>query len=317
MRLLILGGTGFVGRHLVAAALARGHDLTLFDRGLTGPGLFPDLERLAGDREADLAPAVTGRSWDAVVDASGFTPAMVATSAEALADRAGHYVFVSSVSAYADLSAHGIDEEAPLAPDGDTYGARKAESERLLEGSWPGPLLRLRPGLLVGPHDTSGRFGYWVRRVAVGGDVLVPGPPRRHVQVLDARDLAAWLVAAVEARTEGVFNCVGPEAALTMAALLDTCRVVGGADARLVWVEPEALLARGVEPWIDLPLWPSAGFAGFHEVDGRKAFARGLRPRPLAGTVLDVLTWETENVSERRGLTPEREAALLEATGWR
>ena len=316
MRLLVLGGTGFLGRHLVDAALAGGHELTVFDRGRTAPGAVPGVERLYGEREGDLA-ALAGRSWDAVVDASGFTPATVASSAAALSGRVDRYAFVSSVSAYADLRCPHVAEDAPLSRTGGTYGALKAEAERVLMREWRGALLRVRPGLLVGPHDRSGRFAYWVRRVAAGGEILAPGPPERPVQALDARDLVTWLVSAVEVRTDGVFNCVGPEPPVTMADLLETARAVSGADARLVWVEPEALLAHGVEPWIDLPLWPSAEFAGFHDVDGRKAFSHGLRPRPLAETVRDVLAWERENVSERRGLTAEREAALLAATGSR
>ena len=314
MRLLILGGTGFLGRHLLDAALARGHELTLFNRGRTAPGAVRGAERLYGEREGDLA-ALAGRSWDALIDASGFTPATVASSAAALSGRVDHYAFVSSVSAYADLRSARVAEDAALARRGGTYGALKAEAERVLARDWPGAILRVRPGLLVGPHDLSGRFAYWVRRVATGGEVLAPGPPERPVQILDARDLAAWLVAASEASLEGVFNCVGPEAPLTLGELLETCCLVANADARFAWVEPDTLLTLGVEPWIDVPLWPSAEFAGFHEIDGRAAFRHGLRVRPLAETIRDVLAWETENggVWTRRGLTPEREAALLAA----
>jgi 2'-hydroxyisoflavone reductase len=314
VRLLILGGTGFLGRHLVDAALARGHELTLFDRGRTAPGAVRGAERLYGEREGDLA-AMAGRSWDAVIDASGFTPATVATSAGALSGRVDHYAFVSSISAYADLRSPRVAEDAALARRGGTYGALKAEAERVVAREWTGALLRVRPGLLVGPHDRSGRFAYWVRRVQAGGEVLAPGPPQRPVQILDARDLAAWVVAAAEAGIEGVFNCVGPEAPLTLGELLETCRRVADSDARFVWVEPDTLLTLTVEPWIDLPLWPSREFAGFHEIDGRAAFRQGLRVRPLPETIRDVLAWETESggVSTRRGLTREREAALLAA----
>ena len=310
MRLLILGGTGFLGRHLVAAARARGHELTLFDRGRTAPGEVQGAERLYGEREGDLA-ALAGRSWDAVVDASGFTARAVAATAEALAGRADHYVFVSSVSAYADPGATGLREDAELAEAGPGYGAQKAESERVLTRAWSGTVLRLRPGVLAGPHDRSGRLAYWVRRVAAGGEVLVPGPPDRRVQILDARDLAGWLVAMAEARAEGVFNCVGPKEPLTMTELLETCRGTTGADVRFAWVEPEALRELGVEP-DEFPLWP---LPGLHELDGRKAFDRGLAPRPLAETIADVLEWETANsgVSTTRGPTPEREAQLLAA----
>jgi 2'-hydroxyisoflavone reductase len=278
MRLLILGGTGFLGRHLVAAALARGHELTLFDRGRTAPELFPDLDRLYGDRESDLG-ALAGRTWDAVIDASGFTRAAVAASASGLSGRVAHYTFVSSVSAYADLTRPGVDEDAPLAADGPGYGPQKAAAERTLERAWPRTLLRIRPGVLIGPSDQSGRFDYWVRRVAEGGEVLVPGPPGRHVQVLDARDLADWLVGSAESGREGVYNAVGPREPLTMAELLETCRTVTGSDAVPRWLGPDALRR--------LPLLSYA--AGFHQVDGRRAVGAGLRFRPLADTVRDVL----------------------------
>jgi 2'-hydroxyisoflavone reductase len=316
MRLLILGGTGFLGRHLVEAAGARGHELTLFDRGRTAPELFPELERLRGDREGDL-DALRGRVWDAVVDASGYTPQAVERSADTLRGRADHYAFVSSVSAYADLSRPGIDESATLAANGTDYGAAKAAAERVLERAWASPLLRARPGVLVGPHDRSGRFGYWVRRVAAGGDLLVPGPPDRHVQVLDASDLASWLVAAAEARTEGVFNAVGPDEPLTMEELLAACRRVTASDARPVWVDPEFLVTQGLRPWSDVPLWPAGAFAGIHEIDGSRAVRAGLRFRPLEETIADVHAWETAHsrVARPRGPTREREAELLEA--WR
>lgn len=308
-----MGGTGLVGRHLVEAALASGHEPALFERGRTDPGLFPELEHLRGDRDGDLR-ALGRRVWDAVVDASGFRPAAVAASARVLAGSVSHYTFVSSVSAYADLSAPGVDESAPLAhePASEGYGPLKAACERVLEREWRRGLLRVRPGVVSGPGDRSGRLAYWPRRIAAGGDVLVPGPAWRPVQVLDARDLAGWLVSMVERSGTGVLNATGP--ARPFGELVEPCRAETGAGARLVWVDEDFLLAAGVEPWVDLPLWAGGRFAGLCAVDSSRAVAAGLRSRPLAETVLDTLAWDAAHpgASRSRGLSPAREAELLE-----
>src|SRR5215213_1190009 len=219
MRILILGGTVFLGRHVAEAALARGHDLTLFNRGQTNPELFPDVERLRGDRTGDLA-ALSGREWDAVVDTSGYVPRAVRASAELLRDSARHYTFVSSISVYASY-AEAVTEDSPvaqldgasaeeLAPDFSNYGALKALCEEEAERAFGGRALNVRAGLIVGPHDPTGRFTYWPHRIARGGEVLAPGAPRRPVQLIDVRDLAAWIVDSAETGLAGRFNAVSP-----------------------------------------------------------------------------------------------------------
>jgi nucleoside-diphosphate-sugar epimerase len=320
MKLLVLGGTGFLGPHLVTTATTRGHEVTIFNRGRTDPSPPADVEHLVGDRDGSLRP-LAGRTWDAVADTSCFAPPQGRAAAELLAGRVGHYTLLSTVSAYADLSRPGIHEDAELlSSDGgedSTYGARKAAAEHAVEAAFRGPLLRVRPGVLVGPHDTTGRFGFWIRRAARGGDVLVPGPPERPVQVLDARDLAEWLVRMIEARKAGVYNAVGPSEPLTIGELLALCRAVTGGDASFTWVEPAFLLAHGVEPWIDVPLWAAGPFAGFHEIDASAARSEGLVTRPLAATIGDVLAWQRAEPERgrRRGLTPAREQELIRA--WR
>ena len=215
MRLLVLGGTGFLGRHVVEAALAAGHDVTLLNRGRTNPELFPEVEKLVGDRDGDLAP-LRGRRWDAAIDVPARIPRQVQSTTNAL-EGIEHYTFVSSISAYRDFSRTGIDESAPVLEyeptmgddDMETYGARKAECERIVAAAFPAGALIVRPGLIVGPHDPTDRFTYWPARVDRGGEILAPGPPGRIVQFIDARDLAPWIVRMVEERRTGAFNVDG------------------------------------------------------------------------------------------------------------
>lgn len=336
MRLLVLGGTLFLGRHVVEAALERGHDVTLFSRGRTNPGLYPEAEHLVGDRDGDLS-ALRGRAWDAVVDPSGYVPRVVAASAELLADRVGHYTFVSSISAYGDFDRVGIDETVPTPPlpedHGEEvdryYGELKAACERVVEDAFPGRATIVRAGLIVGRYDWTNRFGWWVRRVAEGGDVLVPDARPWPVQIVDGRDLAAWMLEMAERGGSGTFNAVGPAEPLDMEAVLGTAREVSGSDARFVRVDEGFLLDEGVEPHADLPLWLALAanpqYAGFDRVDGGRAVAEGLRFRPLADTVAAALEWERERDASpakdwgpsalARGLDPAREAELLAA--WR
>jgi 2'-hydroxyisoflavone reductase len=313
VKLLILGGTQFVGRAVAEAALERGHELTLFHRGRTNPDLFPEAEHVHGDREIDLSP-LSGRSWEAVIDTSGYAPEVVRASVEALPST--HYVFVSSISVYADLTV-GPDEASTVYTEGDGYGELKAACERELRAD----ALIVRPGLIVGPHDPTYRFTYWVDRIARGGDVVAPAPPDRQVQLIDARDLGEWLVRSAENRLTGVFNAVGPERKLSMGEVLETCSSVTGSDARLHWLPPEALKERGVDEWMDLPLWVfDSEYRGMLHSDNSRAIAAGLQFRPLAQTVRDTLAWIRsgeaiirEDWEEHRpGLRPEREAELLE-----
>jgi 2'-hydroxyisoflavone reductase len=319
VRLLVLGGTLFVGRHVVEAALDRGDEVTLFTRGRTNPGLFPEAEHVHGDREEGL-DALAGREWDAVVDPSAYVPRVAGAAAAALAGAAGHYTFVSSISAYRDFAVPGIDEAYPTAeaPAGSEdvaahYGGLKAACERAVAAAFRGPLLTVRPGIVVGRYDWTGRFGWWIDRVARGGRVPVPDDPDWRVQVIHGRDLADWILAMAERRQGGVHNAISEP--VPMRDALEEARDASGSRAELVPVDPGLLLARGVAPFDELPLWlPPGQDPGFWHVDVSRALAAGLRPRPLALTVRHVLSWDGEGYGPEplaRGLTPEREAELL------
>lgn len=349
--ILVLGGTGFLGPHFVAAARARGHRLTLFNRGKSNPGLFAgdgfdDIEQLRGDRKTDLSALEGTRRWDAVLDTSAYIPDDVTRSARLLAPRVGQYLMVSTISVYAANDTPGQDEDAPLAtlPDptvtevtGETYGGLKALCERAAEAELPGRTTIVRPGLIVGPGDTTDRFTYWPARADRGGEILAPGTPQDPTQFIDVRDLAAFLLLALERRHVGIYNADAPAGSITMGRLLETCRDVSrrmntiycvrapcpqppGHDASLTWVPADFLAAQGVSPWQDLPAWiPAEGeYAGFGRVSTTRAHAIGLRIRPLEDTVGDTLAWWRELPEERRaklkaGLAADREAAVLAA----
>lgn len=311
MRALVLGGTRFLGRAFVEAALARGHELTLFNRGETNADLFPEVEKLRGDRNGDLS-ALAGRVFDAIVDPSGYVPAVVRASAELLRD-SGHYVFVSSVSVYADFSV-GPDEESTVAELGDAsadelaedfsnYGALKALCEQAVRDVFGERSLIVRPGLIVGPHDPTGRFTYWAHRLERGGEILVPGPPERRAQFIDVRDLAGWIVDCIERRVTGIFNATNEGVAWG--------ELLAGAD--VAWVSDEHLAAHEVGEWMELPLWiADPTWAGIHRTDVSRAVSEGLRSRPIAETIVGAA--EAPAV-DGVGLTPERETELLAA--WR
>lgn len=318
MRLLLLGGPKFVGRALIEAALERGHEVTTFNRGQTNAGAFPEVEELHGDRGGDLAP-LHGRSWDAVLDTSAYVPQVVRSAASLLADSVERYAFVSSISVYADYSKP-IPEDAPLEqladghpddellPDYANYGALKVLCEQAVEEHFAGRALIVRPGLIVGPNDPTDRFTYWARRPARGGTILAPAPADTPVQVIDVRDLAGWMVDVVQRSETGAFNAVSPPGLHTIGSMLEAC---GARD--IAWVDEGWLLAEGVEPWGDLPVWiPStdADMRYFQRADVSRALAAGLTFRPLADTVRDAPEW-----TGKAGLTAEREAELL--TSWR
>jgi 2'-hydroxyisoflavone reductase len=318
MQILVLGGTQFLGRHAVDAAVARGHDVTLFNRGRTGPGLFPTVEKLRGDRDGDLA-ALRGRSFDAVIDTSGYVPRVVTETLDALGD-VGHYTFVSSISVYADASTPPT-EESPVARLAEAsedrqkhYGALKGLCEEAVRGRFPDAFVP-RPGLIVGPFDPTGRFTYWPTRIAAGGAVLAPAPADAPSQVIDVRDLAAWIVAAVERGVGGTFNAVG--ASQTIGAILQTCSGVTGSDTELVWVDPAFLLERDVEPWLELPLWlPDPEYAGMASITPERAVSEGLTVRPLADTVRDTLAWALGGDAPSEapaGLASDKERRILAA----
>lgn len=324
MKLLIIGGTRFLGRHLVTSARARGHDVTLFNRRQTNPNLFRKINRIQGDRERDLE--LLSGQWDAVVDTCGYLPRIVRLSAEALAGRVGRYVFISSISVYSDFSRIGIKESDPVGTlankaieeiTGETFGPLKALCEKTVQNIYGVNSMIIRPGLIVGPHDPTDRFTYWVSRVARGGEVLAPDRPDALTQFIDARDLADFIIHLIANDIAGVFNVTGPEAPLSFGALLDTCKLVSGSDAKYIWAPVEFLQQNDVAPWSDMPAWlPDVGAdAGFARVDISKALKAGLVYSSLATTVKDTLEWFKEQPAGyemKSGLKPERETELLE-----
>lgn len=322
MRALVLGGTKFVGRHIVQAALDRGYEVTLFNRGRTARGLFSEAEELHGDRDGGL-DALHGRTWDAVIDVNGYLPRVVRQSTELLRGAVDHYTFVSTISVYSQPT-RGMDENAPLAPLVDEtsedveehYGPLKVLCEEVVQEVFDGRNTVIRPGIIAGPYDDTDRFTYWPVRVASGGEVLAPGAPERPVQFIDGRDLGEWTVAVIEAGTQGVFNATGPDYGLTIGGLLDGCAAVTKSGARFEWVPDDFLLqAAGVDP-SDLPFWIRASRAAWFMVDCSRAVAAGLTYRPLADTIRGTLEW-VRSTGRRleAGLSRQREVELLEA--WR
>jgi 2'-hydroxyisoflavone reductase len=323
VRILVLGGTLFVGRHLVEAALERGHEVTLFNRGQADPGLYPDLETRHGDRAAGDLESLREGTWDAVFDTSARVPRWVREAATLLADRVGHYSFVSSSSVYSDTTLPGTNESSPVhaledetteeITSADVYGGLKVLCERELERVLPGRSLAVRAGLIVGPYDQSGRFTYWVHRIARGGDVLAPEPRDQPVQLIHGRDLADWLLDMAERNETGVYNATGPESPLTMERLLEAIVEETASGARLIWVDENYLVENGVEAWSDLPLWLAPGgnpeVANFLAVDVSKAVTAGLKFRPLARTIRDTL--EQAETFPQAGLDEARERKLL------
>jgi 2'-hydroxyisoflavone reductase len=299
MRLLVLGGTKFLGRHVVAHALADGHEVTTFTRGQTNPELFPDVEHLRGDRDGDL-DALSGREWDGVVDTSGYVPRVVRQSADLLHDAVQRYVFVSSISVYAEPEEEPADEDVQA-----HYGALKRACERVVDEVYGDRGTAVRAGLIVGPYDPTDRFTYWARRLAAGGDVLAPGRPEQPVQVVDGRDLARWLVRLALHGPGGTFDATGPQ--LTLGEVLERLR----GSSNLVWVEkPE-----GVTPWTELPLWlPEDGWF-LMQRDVSAAQAAGLSCRRLEETARDTEAWDRGEPGDRPTLTREREAEILGSAG--
>ena len=334
MRVLILGGTKFLGRAVVDEALADGHEVTLFNRGETNPELFPDVEKLRGDRGGDLS-ALEGTDWDVVIDPSGYLPRVVRQSVELLADRVGHYVFVSSISVYGDFSEPAREDETPLirlddtsdeSLEGDRYGGFKALCEQVVAEVFPGRSARVRAGLIVGPNDPTGRFTYWPSRIARGGEVLAPGRKGRQVQFVDVRDLGAWLLELGARGVSGAFNATGPDPSVTMGELLEVCRAVSGSNARITWVDELFLREREVGEWMELPLWIAEtgdpAWRRLLEADVSRAVAEGLRFRTVSDTVRDTLEWALRTGDPgaplasglelgEAGMKADREAELL------
>jgi 2'-hydroxyisoflavone reductase len=290
MRLLVLGGTKFLGRHAVAHALEQGHEVTTFTRGKTNPELFPEAEHLTGDRDGGL-DALRGRVWDGVIDTSGYVPDVVRQSAELLRPAVQRYLFVSTISVYSDAE--------------DEYGGLKLACERVVEDVYGDRSTRVRPGLIVGPYDPTDRFTYWPRRLAAGGDVLAPGDPAQPVQIIDARDLAEWLVEVALHGPGGTFDATGFQT--TLGELLEQLR----GDASLIWVDGQQVLDAGVRPWMELPLWLTEDGWPLMQRDVSEAVAAGLTFRPLEETARDTHAWDRAEPGERPTLTREKEAEIL------
>lgn len=339
LRILFLGGTGFIGPHMVRRVMERGHQVTLFTRGRRGTELFPQAERLIGDRAGQL-DALKGKTWDVVIDNSGYVPAHVRASAELLRGSVGHYFYTSTIDAYRDFHTSGIDETYPLAtlPAGTPhdpqrfYGPLKALCEAAVVDVFPTDHTIVRPGWIVGPGDTNHLLTYWIMRVHRGGDILAPGTPEDPVQAIDARDLAAWVGTMVESRRGGRYNAVGP--VMSFAEMLYGIKAVTTTASTFTWVGADFLRARKVRPYFDLPLWwpprndyrdpgmPAGldGGIGAFTLNGARARAAGLTHRPLADIAGDTLRWYTETFpdwpeAQRPGITAARERELL--AGWR
>jgi 2'-hydroxyisoflavone reductase len=328
LQVLIFGGTGFIGPHFVRELRAGGHKLTLLNRGKRNPGLFPDVETLIADRNvAGHVEVLAGREWDVVIDDSGYFPGQVRASAAALKDRVQHYIYVSSISAYADLTPAGIDEDYKLAPLDDpnaqeitekNYGGLKAACEQIVEQTFGARQAVIRPTYIVGPGDHTDRFTYWPWRVARGGEMFAPGVPEDPIQFIDVRDFAEFMRRCVEQRIAGRYNMCNPPGAVTMGDLLETSKRVTKADTRFRWAPLKFLEENKLVESGELTTWspPSGEYAGASLVSSARAVARGLRFRDVETTVRDLLAWHEQRPAEqkkklRAGLTPEREAELL------
>jgi 2'-hydroxyisoflavone reductase len=324
MNILLIGGTRFVGRHLVEActgARAPGSRSSIAARPTRAS--FPQVETILGDRETDL-DKLAGRRWDAVIDTCGYFPRLVRLSAQALKDSVAQYVFISTVSVYANYDAVGIDEDYALATMEDetveeitetSYGPLKVLCEQVVQETYPAGALILRPGLIAGPYDHTDRFTYWPVRVARGGDVLAPVGPDEPTQFIHARDLADFAIKCIEEKSTGVFNVVGPEQPCPFGELLETCKQVSGSDANFIWASAEFIAEKDIAPWTELPLWvPETEGRGFSRVSNARARAAGLEFKPIREIVRETLEWvgtRPAGYELRAGLKPEREAELL------
>ena len=340
LRILFIGGTGFIGPHMVRRALARGHSVTLFNRGRTNPHLFPDLEKLVGDRDGGLG-VLEGRQWDAVIDTSGYVPRVVRESAELLRNDVHRYLFISTGDVYADFIKIGIDEDYTLDTIDDPtsedpskyYGPLKVLCEQAVRETYPDRSTILRPGWIIGAGDYNSISPYWPMRIHHGGEVLAPGDPTNPVQIIDPHDLAKFVVKILEDDINGIYNTVGPGSPLTMAELLYGIRAVTDSPVRFTWVPGDFLAEMDVGAMTDMPIWfpPSddyptpvpfePGAKGFHQMSAARAIAAGLTFRPLAETarsIIDEFLARDEDwasTPRRFGLSLEREAAVLSA--WR
>jgi len=303
MKLLIIGGTQFLGRAIVQNAIKKNIEVTIFNRGMSGPGLFPGVNRITGDRNNDIE--MLASHWDAVIDTCGYFPSSVAKAVNQLKDRVKQYIFISSVSVYPDLSFSNIDEQTPTAKpespadlentEGQTYGIRKRACEEVLEKVFGDRATIIRPGLIVGPYDQTWRFPYWIDRINKGGNVLCPGDPFQKIQFIDVNDLGRWLIHLAQKKTTGVFNAVGPENRPTFEEFVRLSAKTLQSDCTFTWVSEEFLLKHQIAPWIGLPLWVPKGAIGIHSVSNEKAKSAGLTYSPIAKTIKDTQEWITMN----------------------
>lgn len=323
LNILILGGTGFIGPHLVKYAMERGHKLTLFNRGRTNTHLFPDVEKLVGDRNDNLK-ALEGRHWDAVIDNSGYTPLQVGLSVNLLKNACDQYLFTSTRSVYTDYTQAVMDEDAPVGPtdipeaEWDGYGPNKVLAERIVQEGFGAKTLITRPPVIVGPGDRTDRFTYWVDRIDDGGKILVQGGPSDPIQFVDVRDLAEFYVLLLENATSGIFNTEGPGSALNTAGLVHGIKAITSTPSEFTWIPWDFLLEEGETPQGSLAFWqpPRGRYLNYGRMVNTRAIAAGMTFRPLAVMAKDTLDWhrtrsEAEQVTLRTGLSRDREAQLL------
>ncbi|WP_059170645.1 NAD-dependent epimerase/dehydratase family protein [Bacillus sp. FJAT-27445] len=334
MKILVLGGSRFLGKAFVEEALKRNHQVSVFNRGSQN-GALENVEVIIGDRFGELDP-LKGRVWDAVLDTSGYVPSTVRKSTEVLGGNTAHYTFISSISVYKDWGIQNMDESGPLlemdperadelsngvnGPLMEYYGEFKTLCEHEAEKNMPGRVLNVRAGLLVGPDDYSDRFTYWVNRVARGGKVLAPGNPKRRIQFIDSRDLAKWILFMIEQNQSGTYNATGPKQPLEMGAFLQAIKKVTGSDAEFDWVDESFLLERKIAPWTEMPLWlpeePAAGdkpLKGAFSFNIERALKAGLSFSPLEKTIEDTYLWDQSRNGEnlKAGLSFEKEQQLI------
>jgi len=324
MNILVLGGTVFLGRTIAEAALAAGHEVTLFNRGKSNPSAFADVETLIGDRDTDLGK-LAGRTWDAVIDPSGYIPRHVGAAAQALRDSTAHYTFISTISVYKNYAQPNdesgevgvLEDPTTETVTGEAYGPLKALCEQAAESEMPGRVLNVRAGLIVGNYDPTDRFSYWPWRVQQGGDFVAPESPAFPMQIIDARDMADWILKMAAARKGGVYNTTGTPTSL--GEIISTVQTAVGGGGSPVYMDADFLTAQDVQPWMGLPLWIPSGDADYrymHGVNVQKAVRDGLTFRPLADTVAATLAWVNSRPSDyvfKAGLSAEKEQAVFSA----
>jgi 2'-hydroxyisoflavone reductase len=323
LKILILGGTSFLGPHLVEELQEHGHEVTLFNRGTQNPSLFSKVEKLQGNRDGDLK-ALEGHRWDAIIDTSGHLPRVVEASSKILAEATNHYTFISTIGVYENFSKLNIDEDYPLAKLSDekseeitekTYGALKAYCEDVICRYFPNQFLIIRPGLIVGPLDPTDRFTYWPVRVVEAGKILAPGKPTQNLQFIDVRDLAKWIVLMVERQATGIYNATGPVTPITFEQLIKECQKFSKENVVIQWIDEDFLIENNVQDWSEVPLWLSykRNMPGFLNINVQKAINAGLTFRPLSETISSILSWDSsrENIKRQAGLDREKERELL------